>query len=101
METNVTLNQIEAQSYQQAVDDTRKPTRYEVLVDGIKVGEVWTQSNPSYRANRGSRLLGARNGFSREWEGSVVGDWRWKTRYNRSRTNAVAEVVKKASEGRS
>lgn len=73
METSVTLNRIASHDGQHDVDDAKEPTCYEVLVDGVKVGEVFTRSKRNRYASKNSRFLGRTNGFTRSWHCMLVG----------------------------
>ena len=71
----IQLQQIPARSYQHAVGDKRRPTRYAVLVDGEKVGEVFSRSRDSWRVN-GRRIRAGFRGFTRGWQAEDIrGNW--------------------------
>lgn len=86
------LQQIEAQPGQQDIGDKRKPTRYAVLLDGAKVGEVFPKSRESWGKDAAGRVRTTFRGYSRYWQavdanGRVVIGWAY------SRERAVQELV--------
>lgn len=88
----VSLRKVEARSYQHAVNDKRAPTRYEVSVDGVPVGEVWSRSTESWETT--GRIRTRMAGFSRYWTAqSLPGVPLFASRYNGTRAAAVARLV--------
>lgn len=63
-----TLRQIDAKPWEQrAVSDPRPPTRYEVLVDGVRIGEVYTHSSESWDRSPNGKVRTRFRGYSRTW----------------------------------
>lgn len=94
----VTLRQIEAKSYQHAVSDRRKPSRYEVLVDGVVVGEVATCSSESWDRSPNGRIHTRMRGYTRGWSGDI--DGRRVVAWAYSRRRAVEQLVEHYQAGR-
>lgn len=77
---------------QHAVSDTRTPTRYEVLVDGTKIGEVYSYSSASWDKSRNGKIRTRFRGYSRMWRatdmtGTLV------TSFSGTRQHAVGKLL--------
>lgn len=89
-EPAVSLVRVESLSYQHAVSDKRRPTRYEVYVNGVKIGEVYSHSDESWDVH--GRIRTRMRGYSRSWRARV--DGRDVVRYGAyTRQRAVEKLV--------
>ncbi len=91
--SKVTLRRIEAQEWnQRAVSDTRTPTRYEVLVDDVKVGEVFTRSSESWDRSRNGKIRTRFRGYSRVWRATSL-DGTLVASFSDTRQHAVSKLL--------
>lgn len=85
---------IDAPSYNHSVSDRKKPTGYDVFLDGKLIGQVFSRSTESWQMGHGGRIRVRFLGQSRSWDAEVGG----KTdRYNYGRERA-AEALKRYAE---
>lgn len=88
----ITFQRIEAHSWQHAVSDKKhKPTRYEVLRDGVKIGEVSSHSEESWQTS--GRIRTRFLGYSRDWRYQPVGAHRDYPSFRGSRAGAVKVLI--------
>jgi len=65
----VTVTPVDPQQFQHARDDKRAATRYAVHVDGVKIGEVGSNSEESWASNGRTRTR--KLGYRRYWTGAL------------------------------
>lgn len=99
-EPTVTTRNVEALPMQHAFGDTKPAARVEVLVDGVLIGYVTSDSTESYAKNRNSRLRGRFLGYTRRYLGHLDTNrfkdsptWRNADAISSSRKHAITELV--------
>jgi hypothetical protein len=66
----VTLNSLAPYDFNTAPGDKQKGARYEVLVDGVVIGEVTKHSDEAWRTS--GRIATSFIGFRRHWEAKLA-----------------------------
>lgn len=95
--SQVTLRKIAPQKWRQRpVSDERTPTRYEVLVDGTKIGEVYSYSSESWDTNRSGKIRTRFRGYSRMWRAAAL-DGTLVSSFSDTRQHAVKKLLTAAS----
>ncbi len=93
MEKKADLRRIPAQEWKQrAASDPRPPTRYEVLVDGAKVGEVYSYSRESWDRSRSGKIRTRFRGYSRMWRATSL-DGTLVASFSDTRRDAVRKLL--------
>jgi hypothetical protein len=89
----ITLQRIEAQSYNSSRSARHRPTAYRVLADGVEIGRVFSRSRESWRT-LSSGVRYSFRGYSRTWHVEAVNG---ETTFAYQRQDAVAALVRIAS----
>ncbi len=93
---NTELLQIPANTYgQRPPGDPKTPTRYEVLVDNVKIGEVYSYSTESWDRSRNGKIRTRFRGYSRTWR-AVTLDGMLVVPFAHSRQRAVEKLLARA-----
>ncbi len=93
-----TFRKIEASTYQIAIGDSRRPVRYDIVVDDVAIGFVENHSTESRHQSRHSRFSGSIIGYALSWRGklydrSAEKSWTWDTELCSTRTRAVDDLI--------
>lgn len=97
----VTVEKIEAQQFQHARTDTKTATRWAILVDGVKIGEVGSHSEESWATS--GRLRTRKLGYNRNWLGaletnpnkSMISGYRRADAISSTRAGCIERLVEK------
>lgn len=97
MTTNkFTFKKIDAQGANHAVGDPKPPTRYEVYVGDVKIGEVASCSEESWATS--GRIRTRMLGYNRSWRGTLTGEtyisWRRADGWASTRQWAAEELLR-------
>jgi hypothetical protein len=102
----ITITKVTPQRFQHTASDRKDATRYAVLVNGVKIGEVGSHSEESWADN--GRLRTRKLGYHRSWLGALetnpdkgmVTSTRRADAWHSGRTGCIERLVEAYLEGR-